>query len=128
MSGRVRVQVANKKQPLKYVQRVRRKKRIRGRMFGTAARPRVSMFRSNKHLMAQAIDDASGRTVACVSSYEKEMRGQPVNIDRAKALGSLFARRLKEKNIATVVYDRNGYRYHGVIKAFADSMRETITV
>lgn len=100
---------------------------MRGKISGTAMCPRISVFRSNRHLFVQAIDDGAQKTYGSVSSYGKENRVCNVTIEFAKKLGAQFSSALREKNIESVVFDRNGYRYHGVIKAFADGMRENIT-
>ena len=101
--------------------------RIRKKVTGTAERPRLAVFRSDKHIYAQAIDDAAGRTVACASTrdtgvLEKSAAGG--NVGAAKAVGGAIAARLREKGIETVVFDRGGYLYHGRIKALADAARE----
>ena len=90
-------------------------------------RARLSVFRSSKHIYAQLIDDASGRTVVSASSLEKDMRGAlktGANIDAAKAVGKLIAERASAKGIKQVVFDRGGYLYHGRVKALADAARE----
>jgi large subunit ribosomal protein L18 len=90
-------------------------------------RARLSVFRSSKHIYAQLIDDASGRTVASASSMEKDMREglkTGANIDAAKAVGKLIAERASAKGIKQVVFDRGGYLYHGRVKALADAARE----
>jgi large subunit ribosomal protein L18 len=90
-------------------------------------RARLSVFRSSKHIYAQLIDDASGRTVVSASSLEKDMRGAlktGANIDAAKAVGKLIAERASVKGIKQVVFDRGGYLYHGRVKALADAARE----
>ena len=90
-------------------------------------RARLSVFRSSKHIYAQLIDDANGRTVVSASSLEKDMRGAlktGANIDAAKAVGKLIAERASTKGIKQVVFDRGGYLYHGRVKALADAARE----
>lgn len=107
--------------------RDRTKARIRGRLAGTAERPRLTVFKSLKRIYVQAVDDAKGITLASASSLEKELREQAkngANIDAAKAVGARIAARLKEQGITAVVFDRNGYVYHGRVKALADSARE----
>lgn len=104
--------------------RNRRKLRIREVVKGTADRPRLSVFKSNKHFSAQAIDDQKGVTLAAISDLEKELKGPVTNVESVKKLGAALGKRLKEKNITTVVFDRNGFVYHGVIKSFADAVRE----
>jgi large subunit ribosomal protein L18 len=103
------------------------KARIRGRVAGTAERPRLTVFKSLQRIYVQAVDDAKGVTLASASSLEKELREQAksgANIDAAKAVGARIAARLKEQGITAVVFDRNGYVYHGRVKALADSARE----
>jgi large subunit ribosomal protein L18 len=104
--------------------RAKRKLRIRDTVSGTAARPRLSVFASNKHFYCQAIDDLTGRTLVAVSDLEKTLDGTKINVEGVKALGKEFGKRLKEKKIEIAVFDRNGFRYHGVIKSFADAVRE----
>ena len=88
-------------------------------------RARLTVFRSSKHIYAQVIDDLKGSTVAAASSLEKDMRGKTgANVDAAKAVGQLVARRAIEKGVKSVVFDRGGYLYHGRIKALADAARE----
>ena len=101
--------------------------RIRKRLAGTAERPRLAIFRSDKHIYAQAIDDAGGVTLACASTLDKELKGRVPrggNVDAAKVVGGEIAARLKGKGIEAVVFDRGGYLYHGRIKALADAARE----
>jgi large subunit ribosomal protein L18 len=104
--------------------RLKRKVHIRKRISGTAERPRMTVFRSNRSLSVQIIDDAKGCTVASVSTLEKDLRGIKVTKEGAGQLGELMGKRLLEKDIKTVVFDRNGYLYHGVIKALADGARK----
>jgi large subunit ribosomal protein L18 len=101
--------------------------RIRKKVAGASARPRLAVFRSDKHIYAQVIDDATGRTVAHASTLDKDLRGSVGsggNVAAAKAVGSAIAERLKGKGIVTVVFDRGGYLYHGRIKALAEAARE----
>lgn len=103
--------------------RARRQRRIRGKLSGTAARPRVSVFRSNKAIYAQIIDDMSGVTIAAARSTEVDGAG----LDKsgvAKKVGELLAQRLRAKGIESVVFDRSGYLYHGRVKALAEGARE----
>ncbi|HEV8335570.1 MAG TPA: 50S ribosomal protein L18 [Candidatus Polarisedimenticolia bacterium] len=105
--------------------RDRRRSRIRSRLSGTAAKPRVSVYKSLKHIYAQAIDDEKGQTLAHASSLEKGGGGKSGgNLAGARTVGSLIAERLKEKGLEEVVFDRGGYPYHGRIKAVADAARE----
>ena len=108
------------------VTNARRKQRVRLSLRRSAnGRPRLSVFRSSKHIYAQVIDDLKGETLASASSLEKEMREKTgANIDAAKAVGKLVAQRAIEKGVKTVVFDRGGYLYHGRIKALADAARE----
>lgn len=105
--------------------RHRIKQRIRSRLSGTSDIPRMSVFRSNKQIYAQIVDDITGKTILSASSKEKEIADQKVNkIDQAKLVGKSIAGKAKDKGIETVVFDRNGYLYHGRIKSLADAARE----
>jgi large subunit ribosomal protein L18 len=104
-----------------------RHRRVRKKIFGTAERPRLNVYRSLKHIYAQVIDDFEGRTIASASTIDKELKGKlnsGCNIEAAKAVGELIARRAMEKGVKQVVFDRGGYLYHGRVKALADSARE----
>lgn len=96
--------------------------RIRKRVDGTESRPRLAVYRSLKHIYAQIIDDATGRTLCAAGSQEKDIAGG--NKDGAKAVGQALAKRAKEKGITRVVFDRGGYRYHGRVASLADGARE----
>ncbi len=101
--------------------------RIRKKVSGTADRPRLAVFRSDRHIYAQAIDDGSGRTIAHASTLDADVKGKVKsggNVDAAKAVGGVIAARLKDKGIEGVVFDRGGYLYHGRVKALADAARE----
>ena len=100
------------------------KMRIRRKVSGTAARPRLAVFRSLKYIYAQVIDDASGKTIASASSREQDSASKGANAAAAKAVGALIAKKAKDKGITQVVFDRGGYIYHGNIKALADAARE----
>jgi large subunit ribosomal protein L18 len=106
--------------------RIRRHRRVRKTIHGTAERPRLAVFRSNKHLVLQVIDDVAGRTLAAASTVEAEVRaaGGTGNIDAAKRVGSLVADRAKAAGITKVVFDRGGFLYHGRVAAAADAARE----
>jgi len=107
--------------------RLRRKRSIRKRLSGTTERPRLSVFRSNKHIYAQVIDDVTGQTVAAASSLCEDVRGDLEGKKKAEAahlVGQLLARRCLAKNVDAVVFDRNGFIYHGRVKAIADGARE----
>ena|ERR1700674_1906780 len=103
--------------------RLRIHRRIRRRVKGTGARPRLAVFRSVKHIYAQVIDDAKGHTVVAASSTEKS-GGNGGNVAGAKAIGQLVAERAKDKGIKAVVFDRGGYQYHGRVKALAEAARQ----
>ncbi len=103
--------------------RLKRKIHIRKRVFGTTERPRMTVTRSNKNLSVQVIDDATGNTLVAVSTLEKGLVELKANIASGTKVGEEIGRRLKEKNITSVVFDRNGYLYHGVVKAVADGAR-----
>jgi len=107
--------------------RLRRHLRVRKKINGTAERPRLSVFRSSKHIYAQLIDDEKGITLASASTLDKELRDKVGNggtVEAARQVGELIARRAKEKGVAKVVFDRGGYLYHGRIQALADAARE----
>jgi large subunit ribosomal protein L18 len=108
--------------------RLKRRRRVRAKITGIATRPRISVFRSNKGLSAQAIDDRSGRTLAAVNWYEPELR-ELAKAQRTKRSGELLAERVKAAGVSEAVFDRGGYRYHGHVRAFAEALRESgITV
>ena len=110
----------------KEFRRNRIKSRIRKIVSGDAQRPRLSVFRSNKQIYAQLIDDTSGRTIAFASSSEKELSGKSkAKIDQAKLVGKAIAEKAATAGITTVVFDRNGYLYHGRVKSLAEAARET---
>ena len=107
--------------------RIRVRRRYRSAVHGTAARPRLSVYRSLRHLYAQVIDDDSGVTLASASTLEKEGAGglkATANREAGSLLGKLIAERAKEHGVESVVFDRGGFRYHGVIRAIADGARE----
>ena len=101
--------------------RAQRKARVRGKISGTSALPRLSVFKSNKHFYAQVIDDIAGVTLVAVDGKKL---GLKANQEDVKKVGAVMADALKAKNIENVVFDRNGYLYHGVIASFADALRE----
>jgi large subunit ribosomal protein L18 len=112
---------------MKYVGRERRKLRIRKKVEGTGERPRLTVFRSSKHIYAQVIDDAAGRTLAHASTLSKDLRGtleEDSKVAAAKKVGALIAKICKSKKIDRVVFDRNGYMYHGRVSALAQAARE----
>ncbi len=107
--------------------RCRRKSRIRKKIYGTAQRPRLSVFRSNRHIFAQIIDDEKGVTLVATSSFSKELRDKKVEGGKkgmAHQVGALIAEKAKAKGIDSVVFDRGGYLFHGRVKALADAARE----
>ncbi len=104
--------------------RLHRKIHIRKSVYGTADRPRMSVFKSGRNLYVQVINDDEGKTLASISTLEKDFVALRANIDSATKLGEAMGQRLKEKNITKIVFDRNGYLYHGVVKALADATRK----
>ena len=104
----------------KIANRLKRKRRIRAKISGSATLPRVSVFKSNRYLSVQAIDDATGTTLCALHSKSTGLKS---NKEGAAALAGAFAAKLKEANISDVVFDRNGYQYHGVIAAFGEALR-----
>jgi len=104
--------------------RLARKKRVRKNIFGTSERPRLTVFKSNVAISVQVIDDVNGKTLVSASSYEKDMKDVKSNIAGGKKVGEIIGKRCVENNIKEIVFDRNGYFYHGVVKALADAARE----
>ena len=103
--------------------RLKRRHRVRAKVSGTAERPRISVFRSNRGIHAQLIDDLDGRTLAAVAWTESDLRGlKPM--EQASKAGELLARRAKAAGVEAALFDRGGYRYHGKVKAFAEGVRE----
>ncbi len=100
--------------------RLKRKRRIRAKISGSAILPRVSVFRSNRYLSVQAIDDATATTLV---SLHSKVTGHKANKEGAAALGEAFAAQLKKAKVSEIVFDRNGYQYHGVVAAFGDALR-----
>jgi large subunit ribosomal protein L18 len=109
---------------LKKEQKGRRKLRIRKKIYGTPERPRMTVFKSNKHTYVQVVDDTTGTTVASVSNLETELKDVKNTVAEAGKIGTAIGERLKSINIVKVVFDRNGYLYHGVIKAVAEGARK----
>jgi large subunit ribosomal protein L18 len=108
--------------------RLKRRRRVRAKVSGTATRPRISVFRSNRGLSAQVIDDVAGHTLAAVAWFEPDLRGLAKG-DQTKRAGELLAKRAKAAGVSEAVFDRGGYRYHGHVREFAEAIRETgITV
>ena len=105
--------------------RGRRHQRVRKKVRGTAARPRLAVFRSSRHIYAQVIDDVAGRTLAAASTAESELRsGKTGTVDAAKAVGKLLGERAKAAGVETAVFDRGGFRYHGRVAGIAEGARE----
>ena len=102
--------------------RLRRRRRVRAKVRGSAARPRISVFRSNRGISAQLIDDDSGRTLAAVNWTEADLRSLGA-MDQAKRVGELLAERAKAADVESVVFDRGGYQYHGRVQALAEGAR-----
>jgi large subunit ribosomal protein L18 len=111
----------------KLAARLKRRQRIRRKISGSAARPRLSVFRSTRHIYAQIIDDGKGQTLVAASTLSGEIKDRLTGLKKseaAKEVGKLLAAKAKEKGISQVVFDRNGFIYHGRVKAVADSCRE----
>ncbi len=104
--------------------RLKRHKRVRAKISGTAARPRLSVYRSNKHICAQIIDDVAGVTLVSASTHENGFDGSTGNKEAAKKVGLALAQKAAEKGITEVVFDRGGYLYHGRVSELADGARE----
>ena len=104
--------------------RLRRKIHIRKRVSGTSDRPRMTVTKSNKSISIQVIDDTKGNTLVSASTLEKDLKNIKATVEGASKLGEIMGKRLLEKNIKTVVFDRNGYLYHGIVKALADGSRK----
>lgn len=107
-----------------YEQRLKRHRRLRKKISGTPDRPRLAVFRSNRHIYAQVIDDLNGTTVAAASTLDPALKAGSNSVDSAAKVGELIAERALQSGLSTVVFDRGGYRFHGKIKALADSARE----
>jgi large subunit ribosomal protein L18 len=103
--------------------RLRRRRRVRAKVHGTAERPRISVFRSNRGIFAQLIDDDAGKTLAAVNWTEAELRSLP-RMDQARRAGAVLAERAKAAGVEAAVFDRGGYQYHGRVKALAEGARE----
>ena len=106
------------------LERERRHRRVRRKISGTAECPRLCVYRSNSNIYAQVIDDVKGVTIAQASTLDKAVKTKKSNKEAAREVGTLIAKRAIEKNIKTVVYDRGGYIYHGIIKELAEAARE----
>jgi len=120
MSKKIGRQTSNK-----LVVRFKRKRRIRATLEGSTERPRLTVFRSNKHISVQVIDDSKGQTLVSATTQEAELKDKVGgSVEGAKSIGGLIAKRALAKNISQVVFDRSGYLYHGRVKALADAARE----
>jgi large subunit ribosomal protein L18 len=107
----------------KQQQRLRRRRRVRAKVRGTAERPRLSVYRSNRGIFAQLVDDTAGRTLAAVNWTESDLRGM-ARMEQAKRAGEVLAQRASEAGVTSCVFDRGGYRYHGRVRALAEGARE----
>ena len=112
------------KRPDTRAQRIKRHARVRGKISGTAERPRLSVFRSENHIYAQIIDDVAGKTLVSASTVEKGFEGNGGNKEGARKVGEMIAQAAKAKGIENVVFDRGGYLYHGRVQELADGARE----
>lgn len=111
----------------KVLARIRRHRRVRKEIFGTPEKPRLCVFRSSKHIYAQIVDDLVGKTLVSASTMDSELKGKVKsggNVEAAKLVGALLAKRALSKSIEKIVFDRGGYLFHGRIKALADAARE----
>ena len=106
------------------LQRLKRHKRVRGKISGTPERPRLAVYRSNAHISAQIIDDVNGVTLVAANTYEKDFEGIGSNKEAARKVGNTLAQRALEKGISAVVFDRGGYIYHGRVSELAEGARE----
>ena len=108
----------------KVVSRTRRHARVRKQISGTAERPRLAVFRSNRHIYAQLIDDLTGRTLVAASTLDEQVAKKGTKAEIAKSVGELVGKRAKDTGISAVVFDRGGYQYHGRVRAVAEGARE----
>jgi large subunit ribosomal protein L18 len=104
--------------------RAQRRHHVRKTLSGTTQKPRMTVFKSNHYLYVQVVDDSAGATLAAACTLEKDLKALKRNVEGAGKLGEEIGKRLKEKSVATVVFDRNGYKYHGIVKAIADGARK----
>lgn len=104
--------------------REQRRTHVRKNIEGTPEMPRMTVFKSNRYLYVQVVDDAAGTTLASASTLEESLKGIKRNVEGAGKLGEEIGKRLKDKNVGKVVFDRNGYKYHGIVKAIADGARK----
>ncbi len=108
----------------KVLARLKIKRRVRGKLSGTSDRPRLSVFRSNKQIYAQIIDDSNGRTLASASSLTKDGKNSQPKLEQASTVGAMIAEQAKNAGVSNVVFDRNGYLFHGRVKQLANAARE----
>jgi large subunit ribosomal protein L18 len=108
----------------KQMSRLKRRRRVRAKVIGSAERPRVSVFRSNRGVSAQLVDDARGHTIAAVNWTEADLRSLP-RLEQARRAGALLAERAKAAGVDSAVFDRGGYQYHGSVRALAEGARES---
>lgn len=113
-----------KRLDVKYRRKKQRKLRVRKKISGTPERPRLSVYKSNRYMYIQAIDDVAGTTLASLSSSAGEAKGLKQSVEDATKFGEMFGKKLKDQKIAEAVFDRNGNIYHGVVKAIADGTRK----
>ena len=106
------------------LERTRRHTRVRNKISGNAERPRLCVYRSNNNIYVQVIDDVAAKTLASASTLDKEVKTKHANKEASKEVGTLIAKRAQDKKIKTVVFDRGGYIYHGVVKELAEAARE----
>lgn len=104
--------------------RTTRHSRVRKRVHGTADKPRLAVYRSNRYIYAQVIDDTEGRTLVAASSLEPELRSERLSVETAAKVGAVLGSRAKDAGVSAVVFDRGGYKYHGRVKALADAARK----
>jgi large subunit ribosomal protein L18 len=107
----------------KQSKRLQRKKHVRKKIAGTSERPRLTVFKSNKNFSIQVVDDIKGHTLVSASTLEKELAAIKTNVEGGSQLGKVIGERMKAAGISTIVFDRNGYMYHGVVKAIAEAAR-----
>ncbi len=110
---------------IKFINRIKRSKRVRAKLFGTAAKPRAAVYRSLKHIYLQLIDDSSGKTLVGVSDLHLGKKATALSgIAQAQAVGTLAAEKAKAAKVSRIIFDRRGYKYHGRVKALAEAMRK----
>ena len=118
------IKLLNKKIVPKLIRKIKRKRKIRAKIYGTEQKPRLTIYRSNKNIFVQAIDDDKQHTVCAISSIEKDMERKNITVELVSSLADLFAQRLKKSNINNLVFDRNGLKFHGIVRSFVDTLRK----